>query len=238
MIFAEKKLLLIIPVLLLTGIVPLSAKQASHTSLLPDKSIKEPLNAALVNSVSSVSVSEPLFLPKNKNASLPEFLTQEQASAPAFLESSPFSEGLRVLSSIAVIILTAFALLWLLQKKGGIGGSVYGRVIGAIPLDGKRVLYIVEVMGRVLVLGVTESNINILCEITDKAALDTLKLRQKQTTGMKSFFEHLKPQGSPLDNENEGGEAPEPTANSFVQRTNERLQRLNELLNKNKPAAP
>ncbi len=196
--------------------------------------------SALAQPVASISDGL-LFLPEI-TASEPQVVTQAITATPSFLDdvspasfpqfaSDPFGSSLRILSSLFALIILAFILSWFLQKKGGIGGNVFGKVLGILPLDSRRLIYLVDVMGRVLILGVTDNNISLLCEITDKATLDSLRLQyDKPSPGMEKLFSFLKG-GRSKDNQQEE-EQPAPL--QATERTDDRIRKLNDLLVKRK----
>ena len=95
--------------------------------------------------------------------------------------SNPITTTLSVIASLIGLIIVALGLSWFIQKKSGFGSNDFGKTLGIIPLDGKHYLYIVDVMGRMLVLGVTDSNINLLTEITDKDTIDAFRLKYGQS---------------------------------------------------------
>ncbi len=107
-----------------------------------------------------------LFLPSETSASSP-FLT-----AP-----DPIATSLSILTSLALVVGLIFLISWFLQRRQGFTGSACGRTLGILPIDGRRFVYIVDVMGRILVLGVTEHHISMLCEITDRAMIDSLRIQ-------------------------------------------------------------
>ncbi len=116
------------------------------------------------------------------------------ATLPFLIDADPFGTSLRIVSALFGVIILALGLSWLIQRKGVIGGNVFGKVIGILPIDSRRFIYLVDVVGRILVLGVTENSINFLCEITDKDTVDSLRL-QGQTPvlpGMEKLFSFLK----------------------------------------------
>lgn len=170
-----------------------------------------------------------LFSPENSVAtktqfSEPLFLEDRVASFPQF-PSDPFGSSLRIISSLFAVILLAFAVSWFIQKKGGFGGNAFGRILGVLPLDNKRMIYLVDVMGRVLILGVTDTNVNLLCEITDQETLDTLRLQyEKPSPGMEKLFSFIRPE-TRNDSEN-NNEDSVPAQN----KNQDRLRKLNELL--------
>ncbi len=91
-------------------------------------------------------------------------------------ESKPFESMLTVFSTLILIIMLMLGISWFLQKKGFLNKSNYGKVLGIMPLDNKRLIYITDIMGKVYILGVTEYNINVIDEIKNPEALKLLKL--------------------------------------------------------------
>ncbi|HNX77178.1 MAG TPA: flagellar biosynthetic protein FliO [Candidatus Rifleibacterium sp.] len=174
--------------------------------------------------------------------SIPLFLDTEPASMPIFPDSDPMGTSLRIISSLFGVILLAFGVSWFIQKKGGLGGNVFGKVVGILPLDNRRMIYIVDIMGRVLILGVTETNINLLGELTDKETLDSLRLQYDQPSpGMEKLFAFLKPGNRAT----ETSEKPETdnketeSGNLHQLRQQDRLKKLNQmLLKRNNPDQP
>lgn len=61
------------------------------------------------------------------------------------------------------------------QKMGRYGVSGEHKVVVSLPLGASRGVYVVEVAGRFLVLGVTDNNVNLLAEITDPAEVERLR---------------------------------------------------------------
>lgn len=170
-----------------------------------------------------ILASEP-FLPDQPSVATMPFLLPD---------SDPFATSLRIISALFAVIIIALILSWVIQKKGGFGNNVFGKVIGILPLDNRRFIYLVDVVGRVLVLGVTESNINLLCEITDKDTVDSLRLQGSTPVlpGMEKLFSFLRK--AKTENDGAGNENPE-INNIEIQATTEknqqRLKKLNSLL--------
>jgi len=106
------------------------------------------------------------------------FLPSETAASSPFLTApDPFTTSLSILTSLALVVGLIFVISWFLQRRQGLSGSACGRTLGILPIDGRRFVYIVDVMGRILVLGVTEHHISMLCEITDRAMIDSLRIQ-------------------------------------------------------------
>ncbi len=156
---------------------------------------------------------------------------------PLFPDSDPMGTSLRILSSLFAVILLAFGISWFIQKKAGIGGNVFGKILGILPLDNKRMIYLVDIMGKVLILGVTETNINLLCELTDKDTLDALRLQNDQPSpGIERLFAFLNrkneepvPTQKSSSDTNTGSEG---GGNLHSFRQEDRLKKLNAMLHK------
>jgi flagellar biogenesis protein FliO len=167
------------------------------------------------------SISEPLFL------------EESVATMPFAPNSDPFTASLRVVTALIIVIIIALALSWFIQKKGGFGSNVFGKVIGILPLDNRRVIYLVDIVGRVLVLGVTDSNINLLCEINDKDTLDSLRLQGSTANvpGMEKLFSFLKKANrQSIENGDLTPQVDESDFKAQTEKNQERLRKINSLL--------
>jgi flagellar biogenesis protein FliO len=163
-------------------------------------------------------------------APLPFYLEGPVASITYLPTSDPLSSTLRIVSSLFAVIILAFALSWFIQKKTGFGGNVFGKVLGVLPLDNRRMIYLVDVMGKVLILGVTDSNINMLGEVTDKDTLDSLRLQNdKPMPGMERLFAFLRPTADHSQT-SLGEEDQQSQGKAQTDRNHERMRKLNELL--------
>ena len=141
----------------------------------------------------------------NEEGSLPLFSNRTSSSTSRlFPETSNLSATFSLIISLFGIIVLALAASWFIQKKTGLGANNFGKVLGIVPLDNKRLIYIVDVMGKMLVLGVTESNITFLTEITDKDTIDAYRLKygQSVTPGLDKLFPFLKKDSDSQNDDN------------------------------------
>jgi flagellar protein FliO/FliZ len=76
---------------------------------------------------------------------------------------------------VVVIGLAYFTSRFVGQKMGRYSFSGDHKVVVSLPLGASRGVYVVEVAGRFLVLGVTDHNVNLLAEITDPAEIERLR---------------------------------------------------------------
>ena len=150
----------------------------------------------------SEKLPTPSAKPRNyldEDGSRPLFSNSTSSSTSRILsETAGLSATFSLIISLLGIIILALAASWFIQKKTGLGANNFGKVIGIVPLDNKRLIYIVDVMGKMLVLGVTESNINFLTEITDKDTIDAYRLKygQSVTPGLDKLFPFLNKESS------------------------------------------
>lgn len=166
--------------------------------------------------ISNTSASETITptKPTSDEGSLPLFpnmgnLASSTTDSQIKSFTDPISTALSVITSFIGIIIVIFVISWFIQKKTGLGANNFGKVIGILPLDNKRFIYIVDVMGKMLVLGVTESNINFLTEITDKDTVDAYRLKYGQsiTPGLDKLFPFIKKPGTNENSEEFSEEA-------------------------------
>ena len=73
-------------------------------------------------------------------------------------------------------------------KKAGIAnvGADAVNVLTAVPLGPNKYIQIVEIAGQIFVLGITDSNISMITEITDKDNKDRIKLLSSKSTPIKN----------------------------------------------------
>lgn len=126
--------------------------------------------------VHAVDDSSAVFAPKG--ALVTDTTTQPIISAPG-LAIGPYV--FRIIMYLIVLIILIWGGLYLLRRfimpagssAGGLHKSV--RVLGQVGLGQRKALYIVEVVDKIIVLGVTEHAVNTVSEITDSGAIDIVK---------------------------------------------------------------
>jgi flagellar protein FliO/FliZ len=123
----------------------------------------------------------------------------EPAEQPAYdYEDPDFNEGrvsyplmiLRTIAVMGVIIIGIYFLFRLLLKNRNrlVTDSEIVTVLVTYPLAANRIIQVVDIGGQVLVLGVSESNINLITELEDQEVIDRIKLSSsKEKTGTATF---------------------------------------------------
>ena len=159
----------------------------------------------LTPSDTDVTVENTSLEAPDANIQQPSSPTIDEGSLPLFSEKTTSdksqlpqtndipSSTASLITSLLGLIIIALVASWFIQKKSGFTANNFGKTLGIVPLDNKRLIYVVDIMGKVLVLGVTEYNINFLTEITDKDTIDAYRLKygQSVTPGLDKLFPFL-----------------------------------------------
>ena len=111
---------------------------------------------------------------------------QSQVSATSWL--STITYVISLLATFAAVICLAFFTSQFLGKRLGKFSSNHGnKVIATLPLGNNRAIYVVEVAGKFLVLGVTDQNITLLQEITNEAEIEKMYLQGHSNSEQDQF---------------------------------------------------
>ncbi len=97
---------------------------------------------------------------------------------------------LRTLGVLAVIIIGMYFLFRLLIKKRNriVTDTDIIKVLATYPLASNRLIQVVEIASKIMILGVTDSNINLITEVEDGELVDKIELlSSKESTGGGSF---------------------------------------------------
>lgn len=104
-----------------------------------------------------------------------------------------------LLVTFAVIIgLAYFTSRFLGQRMGQLSARAENRILTHLPLGANRAIHVVEIAGKVLVLGVTDHSITLLQEITDEDQVEKLRQQQPATVPSNGFETILQSQLSSL----------------------------------------
>ena len=104
----------------------------------------------------------------------------------------------RTLLSLIVIGVLIYLVLFLLRKslyrrwRGGDGGDLVS-VLGSTFMGPKKAVYLLKVMDRILIVGVTDAHISLLSEITEASAVESAihASGHGDLASPSRFFEHL-----------------------------------------------
>lgn len=109
--------------------------------------------------------------------------TPASAGGPEAVSSGDLLGIIAKLGLVIVVIIVTLYLLKLLMNRSRSGGGSAGtvHVIDTIGLGNNRAMYVVDVGEKVLLVGGTATQLNLLSELTDPATLTTL--RTPRTSG-------------------------------------------------------
>jgi flagellar protein FliO/FliZ len=108
---------------------------------------------------------------------------------------------IQAFGSLMLVVLLIFVVLYLLKKfvfrdfgtTIGRKNSSEFKIVGQIMLQPKKYIYIIKFFDRMLVVGITDNNLNLLSEITDKESLINIENSFSPEKGnTNSFLDHLK----------------------------------------------
>lgn len=108
-----------------------------------------------------------------------------------------FSSLLKIISALAAMVGVMIVAAYLFQKivkkgGGGINDRELIKILSSKYLGPKSSIMLINVLGNVMVIGVSSSNISLLTEIVDSESLEQLKEVQEQKGKSLSFSGYLK----------------------------------------------
>ena len=97
---------------------------------------------------------------------------------------------LRTVAVMGVIIIGVYFLFRVLVKKKTklVTDSEVITVLATYPLAANRIIQVVDIGGQVLVLGVSDSSINLITELKDKETIDRIRLASSKEQGGSGTF--------------------------------------------------
>ena len=106
-----------------------------------------------------------------------EYLKYQEPQPPAtsWLAASGYIISL-ILTFLLVLGLAYVTSRFLAQRFNGSAGLNSGKIHTTLPLGPNRAVYVVEIAGKFMVLGVTEHNISLLREITAPEDIEQLRI--------------------------------------------------------------
>jgi flagellar biogenesis protein FliO len=131
-------------------------------------------------------------------------VTPGEQGAPAYEYTEPvFGDNrvsysflvLRTLAILAVLVVAVYFVMriFLKNRRKIVTGTDIIKVLATYPLAGNKSIQIMEIAEKVFILGVTESNINMITSVEDKETIDRIKLQSSKETkgGFQSFKDQL-----------------------------------------------
>jgi flagellar protein FliO/FliZ len=122
----------------------------------------------------------------------PEPLPDYEYTEPEFEENTLSYPVLvlRTIAVLAVIVVGLYVLFRVLVKKRNriVTDTDIIKVHATFPLAANKLIQVVEIAEKILVLGVSDSNINLITEVEDKETIDKIKvMSSKEKKGPLSF---------------------------------------------------
>jgi len=108
-----------------------------------------------------------------------------------------FPSLLKIISALAVtigaMIVVAYLFRNIMKKTGaGIGNEDLIKILSAKYLGPKSSIMLIDVLGNIMVIGISSSKISLLTEIVDSESLEQLKDIQGRKGKKVPFSDHLK----------------------------------------------
>ncbi len=126
---------------------------------------------------------------KEKSAGKDGKASEEDASLYDYEEPTVEEESYAWLIIKTIIVLAAlvggfYYFFKFVTKKTGIStlGEDVIKVLSIVPVGQNKYLQVVDVAGRILVLGVSDANINLVTEITDRDEIDRIRLLSSKSS--------------------------------------------------------
>jgi flagellar biosynthetic protein FliO len=126
---------------------------------------------------------------------------KEKTEIPNFSKSI-FRSFLYLLVILGLLILTIYFLKRFFFKEVNISTSTKSlKIISSIYIGDKKRICLIEVLGRILVLGVTPTSIDLLTEIEGDKVVDIVSEMEKDQSSKKSFKKTMKDAEDKFDSE-------------------------------------
>lgn len=107
-----------------------------------------------------------------------DYLKYQEPKPPEVSWLSSIAYIVTLLITFAVVIALAyFTSRFLGYKMGSFVSDGQERILGSLPLGSNRIIYVVEVAGKVMIVGVTDHGIHMLKEIDDPDEIFAIKAR-------------------------------------------------------------
>lgn len=141
--------------------------------------------------------------PSAEEVTSDQTVTEGEETAPDYEYTEPeFDQNrtsyplliLRTVAVLAVIVVVIYLIFrFLLRSRSRvIADTEMIRVLATFPLAANRLIKVVDIAGKILVLGVTDANITLITEVEDKELVDRIRLlSSKEGADRGSFKEQF-----------------------------------------------
>jgi flagellar protein FliO/FliZ len=98
---------------------------------------------------------------------------------------SLFMALMQLVIALAIIVAVIIVVVWLMRvllfRRGVLKPEVL-KILGQTHLSPKQSIFLVEMPGRILIIGATQNNISLLTEVKDEETIETIKERMPSGT--------------------------------------------------------
>jgi flagellar protein FliO/FliZ len=115
---------------------------------------------------------------KNETQGIPTKDYKEEDFKPAVEEESFAWMFVKMLLILGIFAGGFYYFYRFVSKKGGVSifGSEAIKVLSVVPLGQNKYLNVVDLAGKIVVIGVSDNNINLITEITEKDQIDRIRI--------------------------------------------------------------
>jgi flagellar protein FliO/FliZ len=132
--------------------------------------------------------------PETAGQGAPGQEVEGEQAAPAYEYTDPPLLVLRTLAVLSALIIGIYLIFRMLLKNRNKtkSDSDIIKVLTSYPLAANKIIQIVEIAEKIMILGVTDSNINLIATVEDKEVVDRIKLlSSKEVKRGTSFKDQL-----------------------------------------------
>lgn len=103
-----------------------------------------------------------------------------------------FPKVTKLLKSTGIVIVIILVTVYFLRKKLGIKTSInkrkrYVHIVDSTSIGSKKYIHLIKIPGKVLLLGATNEQIQLLSEITEKEIIESIDIEPQKTEFMNFF---------------------------------------------------
>ncbi len=147
------------------------AAYSQENGVVSDISENTPVTSAVQNSLDESSIS----------------LTSQNDALQQTSSVSTFKLFARMILVLAAVVACIYAVLWLFKRSMRMQESddPFLRLVSSVPLGTGKSAQIITLVDRAYIVGVSESSVNLIAEVTDKELIDAMNLYSDEHKNVK-----------------------------------------------------
>lgn len=147
------------------------AAYSQENGVVSDISENTPVTSAVQNSLDESSIS----------------LTSQNDALQQTSSVSTFKLFARMILVLAAVVACIYAVLWLFKRSMRTQESddPFLRLVSSVPLGTGKSAQIITLVDRAYIVGVSESSVNLIAEVTDKELIDAMNLYSDEHKNVK-----------------------------------------------------